>query len=148
MYIEHLGCHLKEISPAFSGFDVSSIVDTHVSRLWMLSTQLPAALAVSDLHDDASSDCLDNPPPTPPLRVREGEDAYYRRGSDSSGPTTAAGETTGAGDTSREEGKPQNKVRVWCHCNQHSGSLVGLPASLFSSFLFRGSSMLHSEISR
>ncbi|KAK7116433.1 nonsense-mediated mRNA decay factor SMG5-like isoform X2 [Littorina saxatilis] len=80
-----------------------------------------------DIHDDASSDCLDDPPPTPPLKVREGEDTYNRRGSDSSGPpagtgettgagdttgageTTGPGETTGAGDSSREEGKQQNK---------------------------------------
>ena len=72
---------------------------------------------VSDVHDDASSDCLDDPPPARPLRVREGEDMYDRRGSDSSGPTTGigdstgAGETTGAGDTSKDEGKPQHKVR-------------------------------------
>lgn len=72
---------------------------------------------VSDVHDDASSDCLDDPPPARPLRVREGEDVYDRRGSDSSGPTTGigdstgAGETTGAGDTSKDEGKPQHKVR-------------------------------------
>ena len=80
-------------------------------------------ITVSDVHDDASSDCLDDPPPTPPLRVREGEDVYDRRGSDSSGPTTGvgdttgAGETTGAGDTSRDEGKPLNKVR---HCGERN----------------------------
>ncbi|XP_076443287.1 nonsense-mediated mRNA decay factor SMG5-like isoform X2 [Babylonia areolata] len=62
-----------------------------------------------DLHDDASSDCLDDHPPTPPLRVREGEEVYDKRGSDSSGPNTGAGETTAAGDSGKEEGKPQSK---------------------------------------
>ncbi|KAL8616684.1 hypothetical protein ACOMHN_031666 [Nucella lapillus] len=65
---------------------------------------------VTDLHDDASSDCLDDHPPTPPPQVREGEDGNDKRGSDSSGPATGAGETTtAAGDTSKEEGKPQSK---------------------------------------